>query len=118
MSVKLYYRNCSGYQELRAAHSTAVACAQVNSLIQTASIVQTLLLSSTVTALPPPCSNSSVPITQNLLQAKLHAALQIVCIFSQKLDILASVLALVCIVFPSPQQMKYAIPRKGTELRL
>jgi hypothetical protein len=31
--VKLYYWNCSGYQELDAAHSTAVACAQVNSLI-------------------------------------------------------------------------------------
>jgi len=40
--------------------------------------------------------------------------LKVVCSFSQKLDTLASVLTLVCIFFPSPQQIKYAVLRKGT----
>jgi len=43
--------------------------------IQTASFVQPLLLSSIITALSLSPLSSSVPITQMLLQAKLHAVL-------------------------------------------
>jgi len=54
-------------------------CTGEQSNTRTASFVQPLLFSSIVTALslstPPFCSNSSVPITQNLLQVQLHAVL-------------------------------------------